>query len=206
MAAFFRRNPRRAIETGDRLRRDGDLDGARRAFQRAADSGDRHGAPAGLWNLGLLARLAGDDAAAREHYRRAIESGHPAWSLRAALALGALHEDHGEVDEAIARYEWVVDSGAPDQGEGIAPFGRLAAAKLDVVLTQRGEHAKARALHDRVTRGLPEKQASYLINRAQELKSRGDVEGSTAALREAVAIGAPTLSARAAQLLALRDR
>ncbi|TDQ00624.1 tetratricopeptide repeat protein [Labedaea rhizosphaerae] len=203
--AFFRRKSRHAIDTGRRLHQGGDLDSARRAYQRAADSGDLHAAPAGQWNLGMLARDAGDDAAAREHYRRTIESGHPAWSLRAALALGQLHEDHGEVDKAIARYEWAVDSGTRAPEEGTDVFVRQAVAKLDVVLTQRGEHAKAQALHDRVTRGLPEERARFLLNRSHELETRGDVEGSTAALREAVAIGAPTLSARAAQLLALRD-
>jgi FimV-like protein len=48
---------------------------------------------------------------------------------------------------------------------------------------------------------VPEKQALYAINRAHELKARGDIEAAAASLREAVELDDPTVSARAAAML-----
>jgi tetratricopeptide (TPR) repeat protein len=165
------------------------------------DSGDRHGAPAGAWWTASLLHRSGDGAGACEFYERAIESGHPAWSLRAALNLATLREEMGDVGEARKLYEWAVNYGDPTRSDGTEIFVLRAATKLEILLTRQGKEAEARAIYDRVTKGVREQQARFAISRATELKARGDVEGAAASLREAIDLNDPTLSQRAAVML-----
>jgi tetratricopeptide (TPR) repeat protein len=203
LATLKWRGPRNAISLGERLHGVGDVDGARRAFQRAIDSGDVHGSPAGLWWMATLVRGVGDTAGATEFFQRAVESGHPTWSARAAIDLAALREQQGDITGAGVLYEWAVDSGDPTRSDGANIWSRRAASKLEVLLTRHGEEKKARAVYERVTGGDREQQALFAINRAQELKDRGDVDGAAESLREAVELGDPNASPRAATMLSL---
>lgn len=50
-----------------------------------------------------------------------------------------------------------------------------------------------------------ERRAAYALNRAHELQQRGDLAGAAASLREAVELGDPQHSPRAAFMLSMLD-
>jgi tetratricopeptide (TPR) repeat protein len=167
------------------------------------DSDSHHDAPAGAWWTAHLLHRSGDRTGACEFYKRAVESRHPAWSVRAAVDLAALREEMGDVGEASKLYEWAVNHGDPERSDGANIWARRAATKLEILLTRQGEQAKARAIYDRVTKGVREQQALFAINRATELQARGDVEGAATSLREAIELNDPTVSERAAVMLSI---
>jgi predicted negative regulator of RcsB-dependent stress response len=114
---------------GLRLAKQGDVAGARAAYQRAIDSGHAEWAPEAAINLGVLLAeqtdvaylsslshlnrltLAAVAASARAAYQRAIDSGHAEWAPRAAINLGVLLAKQGDVDGAWAAYQRAIDSG-----------------------------------------------------------------------------------------------
>jgi predicted negative regulator of RcsB-dependent stress response len=59
------------------LANEGDVEGARAAYQQAIDSGHPDEAPRAAVGLGNLLGDQGDVAGARAAYQRAIDSGHP---------------------------------------------------------------------------------------------------------------------------------
>ena len=61
---------------GALLEQQGDVQGARTAYQQAIDSGHRDLSPKMAVNLGALLHREGDVQAARTAYQRAIDSGH----------------------------------------------------------------------------------------------------------------------------------
>jgi Flp pilus assembly protein TadD len=71
----------------------GDIDGARVAFEHAADSRHPDHAPWAVIGLGLLLTRLGDPAYARRAYQTVVESGHPQAALVAADNLEVLGED-----------------------------------------------------------------------------------------------------------------
>jgi tetratricopeptide (TPR) repeat protein len=87
--------PRASIDLGVLLAVQGDVDGARMAFARAASSGHRE-APWAVIGLGLLLEALGDRAYARDAYRFVVESGHAQAAPVADRHLKALAEE-GEV-------------------------------------------------------------------------------------------------------------
>jgi tetratricopeptide (TPR) repeat protein len=153
--------------------------------------------------MATLLRGVGDSGGATEFFKRAVESGHPAWRARAAIDLAALREEVGDIAGASFLYEWVVDSGDPTRSDGANIWSRRAATKLEILLTSYGEEKKARAVYERVSGGVPERQAWFAINRAQELQERGDLDGAAESLREAIELDDPHASPRAAAILSL---
>ena len=80
----------KANNLGLQLAEQGDVAGARAAYQRAIDSGHVEWGPLAALNLGLLLDVQGDVAGARAAYQRAIDSGHAEWATMAAVNLGVL--------------------------------------------------------------------------------------------------------------------
>ena len=65
------------VNLGVLLAEQGDVEGARAAYQRAIDSGHPEQAPAAMVSLGVLLNEQGDVEGARAAFQRAIDSGHP---------------------------------------------------------------------------------------------------------------------------------
>lgn len=156
--------------------------------------------------MATLLRGVGDSDSATEFFERAVESGHPAWSARAAIDLARLREERGDIAGAGALYEWAVNSGDPSRSDGANIWSRRAATKLEILLTNHGEENGARAVYERVTGGVREQQALFAINRAQELKERGDIAGAAESFREAIELDDPHSSPQAATMLSLLPR
>ncbi len=99
-----------ANNLGLQLAEQGDVAGARAAYQLAIDSDHHDQAPRAAFNLGVL--LAEKDVAgARAAYQRAIDSGHAEWAPMAARNLGLLLSEHHDVAGARAAYQRAIDSG-----------------------------------------------------------------------------------------------
>jgi hypothetical protein len=71
----------------------GDIDGARVAFEYAADSRHPDHAPWAVIGMGVLLTRLGDAAYARRAYQSVVASGHPQAALVAASNLEILGED-----------------------------------------------------------------------------------------------------------------
>ena len=65
----FAPDPAAAFSLGTRLAEQGDVEGARSAFQQAMDGADPEYAPAAAFRLGLLLGQNGDIEGAKEAYR-----------------------------------------------------------------------------------------------------------------------------------------
>jgi predicted negative regulator of RcsB-dependent stress response len=81
-----------AVRLGDRLSEQGDVAGARAAYQQAIDSGHPDVAPWAMVYLGNLLVHYLNPAGARASYQMAAESGHPEAARRAASRLAALDD------------------------------------------------------------------------------------------------------------------
>ena len=201
LATLRMRSPRKAIELGNSLRRAGDVEGARQAYLRAIDSGDLHGAPAGEWSIGVLLLDIGDLVGACAAFRRAISSGHPAWSMRAALNLAEALEDSGDQGGAIEQYRSVADRRSDDPSLDV--LVRRAAVRLEILLIRQGDQEAAAQVYQRaIGAGGTAERASFALNRAYELQRRGDNAAAIASYEEAIDLGDPVLSPRAARMLA----
>jgi Tetratricopeptide repeat len=94
VAAFrFLRFPSLAFARAERLAGQGDVQGARTAYQRLIDAGHADAAPMAALNLGLLLEQHGDTEGARAAYRLAIQSKHPEVSAHASFRVRALDSD-----------------------------------------------------------------------------------------------------------------
>ena len=124
------RTPKAAVNLGLLLAEQGDVVGARVAYQRAIDSGHTEEAPRAAVNLGLLLAEQGDVDGARVAYQRAIDSGHTDEAPRAALNLGVLLDKQGDVAGARAAYQRASDSGHTE-------WAPKAAANLRVIRSPR---------------------------------------------------------------------
>ena len=111
--------PKAEYNLGILLKEQGDIEGARAAYQRAIDSGHLDAAPMAAFNLGVLLKEQGDIEGARAAYQRAIDSGHPDAAPMAAFNLGILLEEQGDIEGARAAYQRAIDSGHPE----LAPSG-----------------------------------------------------------------------------------
>jgi tetratricopeptide (TPR) repeat protein len=201
LATLRMRSPQKAIELGNSLRAAGDVEGARQAYQRAIDSGDLHAVPAGEWSTGALLLDTGDVAGACAAFRRAISSGHPAWSVRAALNLAEALEDSGDMAGAIEQYRFVADQ--PSDDPDLDVFVRRAAVRLEILLIRQGDREAAAQVYQRaIGAGGTAERASFALNRAYELQRRGDAAAAVASYEEAVDLGDPVLSPRAARMRA----
>jgi tetratricopeptide (TPR) repeat protein len=91
-----------------------DLEGARRAYERAAALGpDTEVAPAADLLLGNIHALQGDGRAAFQAFRRAYQSGLPTVAPKAIFALGLLYENIGDDRGARLAFEAAVETEDP---------------------------------------------------------------------------------------------
>ena len=77
------------------LAEQGDVEGAKAAYQQAIDSGAPRGSTEGALNLGVLLRRQGDVDGAQAAYQQAIDSGHPEQAPKAAANLGLCSRSKG---------------------------------------------------------------------------------------------------------------
>ena len=82
--------PGAAVRLGNLLLSRGDLEGAKKLYQRAIDSGDVEYGPKARVNLGVLLGRQGNLEAAKAAFQQVIISGNPAAAPRAAAALEEL--------------------------------------------------------------------------------------------------------------------
>ncbi len=135
-------DPQEAFRLGASLGQQGDVEGARSAYQQAIDSGDAEHAPAAGFQLGLLLGQHDDIDGAREAYRLAANSGHPEYGPAAARNLGHLYKRQGRYRQACAAYQAAIDSGHAD----VAPWAMLYLGNL---LDYLRNPADARASYQR---------------------------------------------------------
>jgi tetratricopeptide (TPR) repeat protein len=80
------------------LEAEGDVEGARQAYQRAVDANDEDVSAYAAYHLGPLLEDQGDLPGARAAYRVAVETGHPHVGPRAARHLARLGQGHAGLD------------------------------------------------------------------------------------------------------------
>jgi tetratricopeptide (TPR) repeat protein len=126
--------PTASIGLGALLAGQGDVAGARAAYQVALDSGNPEWKPTAAYALGLLLEGQGDVAGARAAFQVAIDSGHAEHAPEAAVRLGVLLAGQGDVAGARAAFQKAIDSGHADQSpEAAVNLGVLLAGQRDVV-------------------------------------------------------------------------
>jgi tetratricopeptide (TPR) repeat protein len=108
-----------------RLDEEGDVAGARRAYEHVIASGAEELVPPAAFSLAVLLGKHGEDDAARSAYEIAVESGHPRIAPAASFGLGSLLARRGDVDAARGALELAA---AAEEEEDIA---YAAAAALD---------------------------------------------------------------------------
>jgi Flp pilus assembly protein TadD len=129
--------PEAANELGIVLARNGDPEGARKAFQRAIDTPGFAGAASAMRHLGLLLEGLGDAQGAVDSFLRAANSGDPNFGPMAANNLGAVLQRYGDVAGAKAVYQSIIASGHPRE----TPIARL---NLGILLMSTGDIADAK--------------------------------------------------------------
>jgi tetratricopeptide (TPR) repeat protein len=127
-------NIRAMRDLGDLLRGQDDLDGARAAYQRAADSGDPDVAPEALVDLGhLLMIFQRDYGGASAYFRQAISSAHPEWSAARLVSLALALVKHGDTAGAKDAYQHAIESGDNDTAARASVFlGELLQKQGDI--------------------------------------------------------------------------
>jgi len=181
-----------AFNLGVLLAEQGDVPGARAAYQVAIDSGDADAAPEAGVNLGALLAEQGDVEGARAVYQVTVDSGHADAAPKAAVNLGVLLAEEGDVPGARAAYQVAVDSG---DAEAAPP----AALGLGVLLAEEGDVPGARAAYqvavDSGDAAAAPKAAFYL---GGLLAEEGDVPGARAAYQVAIDSGHADATPKAA--------
>jgi Tfp pilus assembly protein PilF len=181
-----------AHHLGLRLAEQGDVAGARAAYQRAIDSGHPDAAPMAARYLGFLLAEQGDVAGARAAYQRAIDSGHPDAAPIATNNLGRFLAEQRDVAGARAAYQRAIDSGHPDAAPWAANnLGVIHAEQMDVVGAQAGYQ---RAIDS----GHPDAAPRAAYNLGRLLDGHGDIVGAQAAYQRAIDSGHPDVVHRAA--------
>jgi tetratricopeptide (TPR) repeat protein len=217
-----------AFSLGELLAKEGDTDGARAAFTRAARSGDPDIAPKAAADLGLVLRHMGDIEGARIAYQEAAATGHPEASPIAASALGILLAENGDLDGARDAYQRAVSfttvgdiNAAAHPTEAPNPDASLesperdkaitrAALELGILLAHKGDLDGARdAYHQAVDFGHTATAPWPMVRLALALLEHADTETAQAALRSAADTGYPPVVALASlglgNLLAHQD-
>jgi tetratricopeptide (TPR) repeat protein len=111
---------------GSQLRAAGDLDGAERWFQRAADAGSI----GALYNLGLVAKDRGDSETAERRFLRVAEMG----DADAMVHVGRFRSDEGDLDAAEHWYRKAAETG-----------NLMGVANVGSILQKRGDLAGAKS-------------------------------------------------------------
>jgi CHAT domain-containing protein/TolA-binding protein len=103
-----------AFDRAVHLAEQGDVDGARAAFERMAEDGDPELAAMAFYNLGNLLDQQKDVDGARRAYVRAADSGDSKAAHLAAYNLGILLANNGDAAGALVAFERTVSSGDPE--------------------------------------------------------------------------------------------
>jgi Tfp pilus assembly protein PilF len=171
--------PQAARNLGVLLAEQGDVEGARAAFQQAIASGHPDEAPRAARNLGLLLAEQGDLEGARAALQQAIASGHPDEGPRAARNLGLLRAEQGDLEGARAALQQAIASGHRDH----AP---LAARSLGMLLRRSDVQGACAAFQQAIASGHPNQAPRAAVNLGITLAKQRDVEGARAAFRQAI--------------------
>jgi tetratricopeptide (TPR) repeat protein len=166
---------------------------AKKAWSKAAKSGDADAAPVGAANLGILMEEQGNVARAQTAFRRAIDSGHADAAPRAAFRLGMLLSDEGDMEGAKATLQRAIDSGHAE----VAP---AAVGLLGIWLAEEGDAEGAKSAYRWVI-DVSDTDATSMaaaVNLGVLLAEEGDVAGAKAALQRAIDSGQPDMAPKAA--------
>jgi TolA-binding protein len=170
--------PMAARNLGVILKRIGDLDGARAAFQRASESDNPQAKAGASISLAILLEEQGDLAGARAAYQKAIDSDHPQYSPQAAFGLGRLQERQEDVAGARAAYQKAIDSDHPE-------YAPAAAIRLGDLLSKHEDVEGAKAAYQAaVDTGEPYHAINAALGLALELIAHGDKDGGLAIYRK----------------------
>lgn len=203
-----------AFSLGELLAKEGDADGARAAFTRAARSGDPDIAPKAAADLGLVLMQMGDIEEARAAYENAAAAGHPEASPIAAFQLGVLLAGSGDLDGARGAYQRAVSfatagnttaaarrTEAPYPDTGLKSTERdkaitTAALELGILLAEQGDLNGARvAYRNAVDFGHTGTAPWPMMKLALALIEHADTETAQAALHSAIDTGHPPVVA-----------
>ena len=184
-----------ALALGDLLSQQGDLEGARAAYQSAIDAGGPDTMPLAAMRLGDLLSRQGDLEGARAAYQSAIDAGGPDIMSLAAMRLGDLLSQQGDLEGARAAYQSAIDAGGPD-------IMSLAAMRLGDLLSQQGDLEGARAAYQSaIDAGGPGTDPVAAVALGDLLSQQGDLEGARAAYQSAIDAGGPDTMPLAAMRL-----
>jgi TPR repeat protein len=168
-----------SLNLGILLDRNGDLDGAEDAYQKAESLGEDRGTS----NLGSLLNRCGDLDGAEKAFRRADERGNEG----AANNLGVLLEQRGDLKNAEEAYRRADDRGS-----------ELGANNLGVLLEEQGDLDGAENAFERAAeRGSPD--GAYGLG--ELLLRRDDLEGAAEAFRRADGLGDAASACKVGELL-----
>jgi tetratricopeptide (TPR) repeat protein len=203
-----------AFSLGEILAKEGDAEGARAAFTRAAHSGDPDIAPKAAADLGLVLVHMGDIEEARIAYENAAAASHPEASPIAAFHLGILLAENGDLNGARDAYQRAVSFGtaqntAPSARRTEAPYPdtslksperdkaiTTAALELGILLAEEGDLNGARvAYRHAVDLGHTGTAPWPMVRLALALIEHADTETAQAAWRSAVDTGHPPVVA-----------
>jgi tetratricopeptide (TPR) repeat protein len=165
---------RATFNLGWLLEEQGDVPGAKAAYQKVIDSGHADLAPVAAANLGMLLAKQGDVPGAKAAYQKAIDSGHATAVPLGATGLGMLLTEQGDMPGAKAAYQKVIDSGHAD----LAP---VAAGGLGELLEREGDVPGAKEAYQKAIDSGHAEVAAKAAADLGRLQERGDVPGIEAA-------------------------
>lgn len=172
--------PMAAFNLGVLLEGEGDVDGARIAYQTVIDSGPSPQASRAAFLLGSLLASQGDIDGAQAAFQTAIDSGHTDAASAAALRLSELLAHQGDFKAADAAYQAAIDS---RQAE-LAP---LAGYFLGSILGDEGDVDGALAAYQTaIDSGHADHAPQAARGLGRLLAGQGDVDGARAAFQLAI--------------------
>ena len=179
------RGPMAEWQHGADLAEQGDVAGAKAAFQKLIGSRSPMAAAAAAWSLGALFYDEGDLERALAAWQQGADSGDPLSAPLAAHGLGKLLEDRGDVDGARAAFQRAIDSGQDEA----AP---QAANDLGILLVRQGDPLAARAAFQRaIDSGHRDAAPQAAINLGNLLVRQGLPRAAQAAFQRAIDSGHP---------------
>jgi tetratricopeptide (TPR) repeat protein len=180
-----------ALELGELLAGQGDAEGARQAYLRAADSGEVRVAPTAMLMLGNLHRDLRDIDAAKAAFHRAMDSGDDDIAPKAASNLGIMLYEEGDIEGARVAFQYAADAGH-------AQASPLAAFNLGVLLAENGDTDGARDAYQRAAAFQNAAITKDAMRRTLQLgillAEKGDLNGARMAYHAAVGFGSPVMA------------
>ena len=172
--------PMAAFNLGVLLEREGDIDGARTAYQMVTDSGPSPQASRAAFLLGSLLASQGDVDSAQAAFQAAIDSGHTEAASAAAFGLSELLAHKGDFKAADAAYRAAIDSKQTE----LAP---LAGYFLGSILGDEGDVDGARAAYQAaINSGHADHAPQAARGLGRLLADQGDVDGAREAFQLAI--------------------